>query len=109
VAGDAGELVGESPDPQARWRAAMEWLEEELSWEAQLQDLPEGRRVVLHQCPFRAISLEHPEICGAFLATLLELLTGDGPFVHHPVGDGVRCCALVEERRRGGRPAKGAA
>ena len=109
VAGEAVERAVEARDPEARWRAAMEWLEKELSWEAQLEELPEERRVILHQCPFRAVSLEHPEVCGAFLATLLELLTGYGPFVHEPVGDGVRCCALVAQRPRVEPPAKGAA
>ncbi|HJU87065.1 MAG TPA: ArsR family transcriptional regulator, partial [Gemmatimonadota bacterium] len=101
VAGNAADRFG--GDREERWQAALEWLEDELAWEAQLEDLPGGgRRVVLHQCPFRAVSLEHPEVCGTFLAALLELLTGDGPFVHCPIGDGVRCCALVEHRSQDG-------
>jgi DeoR family suf operon transcriptional repressor len=108
VAGDAGRMEG--GDREERWRTALAWLEDELAWEAQLEHLPGGgRRVVLHQCPFRAVSLQHPEVCGVFLAALLELLTGDRPFVHHPIADGVRCCALVELRPDDEAPAKGAA
>lgn len=109
VAGDAAGRIG-GGDREKRWRAALDWLEDELAWEAQLEDLPGGgRRVVLHQCPFRAVSLEHPEVCGTFLAALLELLTGDGPFVHRPIRDGVRCCALVAHDLHDEGPVEGAA
>lgn len=84
--------------PPERWQAALDWLEEELAWEARVEPGDGARRVVVHQCPFRAVSSEHPEMCGVFLATLLERLTGIGPFVHHPIGDGLVCCALAVDR-----------
>lgn len=90
---DAAELPrGKSAD---RWRAALAWLEAEFAWEADVEDLPGGRRrVVLHQCPFRAVSVDHPAVCGAFFCALLDRLTEAGPFAHRPIGDGLRCCAL---------------
>jgi len=86
--------------PPERWEAALDWLEEELAWEARVESVDGARRVVVHQCPFRAVSADHPQVCGAFLATLLERLTGIGPFVHHPIGDGLVCCELAVDRSR---------
>lgn len=101
---DANRRRFEGLTPEARWEAVLAWLESELAWEAEVEEGNGARRVVLHQCPFRAVSAEHPAVCGAFLATLLERLTGAGPFVHHPIGDGLVCCALAIEGRR---PASG--
>jgi DeoR family suf operon transcriptional repressor len=90
-----GRDVGE------RWSEALEWLETELGWEAEVEELPGGgRRVVLHQCPFRAVSADHPAVCGTFLSALLDGLTGAGPFTHRSIGDGLRCCALEAGRAR---------
>ena len=91
----AGAAHVETGDASERWRAALEWLEAELGWEASVEPLPGGgHRVVLHQCPFRAVSVDDPAVCGTVLAALIERLTGAGPFVHRPIGDGVRCCML---------------
>ena len=95
---------------EGRWNNALAWLETELGWEAEVEERPGGgRRVVLHQCPFRAVSADHPAVCGAFLSALLDGLTGAGPFTHRPIGDGLRCCALEARRassdaERGPRP-----
>lgn len=90
--------------PAARWAAVMVWLEEELAWEADVEEGRGGaRRVVLHQCPFRAVSADHPAVCGTFLAVLLERLTDSGPFVHHPIADGIACCALEVARSSASR------
>ena len=86
-------------DAGERWSEALAWLETELGWEAVVEELPGGRRVVLHQCPFRAVSADHPAVCGAFLSALLDGLTGAGPFTHRPIGDGLRCCALEAAAR----------
>jgi DeoR family suf operon transcriptional repressor len=88
--------VGTGPrDAGERWRGALDWLEAELGWEASVEELPAGgHRIILHQCPFRAVSVSDPMVCGTVLATLLERLTGAGPFEHRPIGDGVRCCML---------------
>jgi DeoR family suf operon transcriptional repressor len=88
-------------DVEERWSDALTWLETELGWEAEAEELPGGgRRVVLHQCPFRAVSADHPAVCGVFLSALLDGLTGAGPFTHRPIGDGLRCCALEARRAR---------
>jgi len=97
---DANRARFEHLAPGARWDAVLAWLEEELAWEAEAPAANGSRRIVLHQCPFRAVSAEHPAVCGAFLATLVERLTGVGPFAHRPIGDGLVCCALVLERGR---------
>lgn len=112
VVGDVARAVADAArddldgrDADARWDAALEWLEAELGWEAHVEDLPGGgRRVVLHQCPFRAVAVEHPAVCGTFLSTLLDRLTRAGPFAHRPIGDGVRCCALESPRSRPSGP-----
>lgn len=104
VVTDAGARLAEGVrnrfeglDEGDRWDAVLEWLEEEFAWEASAEDRPEGgRRVVVHQCPFQSVSSDHPAVCGAFFTTLLARLTGAGPFVHRPIGDGVCCCALEE-------------
>lgn len=81
--------------PGERWEAVLAWLEEELAWEAEANEgQGGGRRVIVHQCPFQAVSAAHPVVCGTFLTTLLERLTGAGPFVHRPLADGIACCAL---------------
>jgi DeoR family suf operon transcriptional repressor len=93
------------PDPGRRWERALAWLETEFAWEADVEEMPGGgRRFVLHQCPFQAVSTDHPAVCGAFFTTLLEQLTGGGPYVHRVIRDGVRCCALEAGRARSTEP-----
>jgi predicted ArsR family transcriptional regulator len=100
VAEDARETLGDS-DPARRWESALAWLEAEFAWEADVEEEADGgRRFVLHQCPFQAVSADHPAVCGAFFTTLLEQLTGGGPYVHRVIRDGVRCCALEAGRAR---------
>ena len=85
-------------DPDARWDALLAWLEEEFSWEASVERTDGGRRIVLHHCPFLAVSGERPEVCGRFFIALVERLTGGARVTHVPIRDGFRCCALeVEE------------
>jgi DeoR family suf operon transcriptional repressor len=94
VAQDAHETLGDS-DPARRWESALAWLEAEFAWEADVEEMADGgRRFVLYQCPFQAVSADHPAVCGAFFTTLLEQLTGGGPYVHRVIRDGLRCCAL---------------
>jgi predicted ArsR family transcriptional regulator len=81
-------------------RALARWLEVEFAWEADVESGPDGgARFVVHQCPLQAVSADHPAVCGAFFTTLLEELTGMGPFVHRPIGDGICCCALERAPR----------
>ena len=90
---DSAELPRTKPEDP--WGAALAWVEAEFAWEADVEEMPGGaRRVVLHQCPFRAVSVDHPAVCGTFFAALLDRLTHAGPFTHRPIGDGLRCCAL---------------
>ena len=94
VAQDAHETLGDS-DPARRWESALAWLEAEFAWEADVEEMADGgRRFVLHQCPFQAVSADHPAVCGVFFTTLLEQLTGGGLYVHRVIRDGLRCCAL---------------
>lgn len=92
-----------SGDPGATGRidALAAWLEAEFAWEADFERRPDGLRFVVHRCPFQAVSTEHPAVCGAFFRTLLEELTNAGPFIHHPMGDGICCCALESLPERG--------
>jgi DeoR family suf operon transcriptional repressor len=100
VAEDAREELS-GPDSAERWEALMAWLEAEFGWEADVEDTAAGgKRLVLHQCPFQAVSAEHPSVCGTFFATLLERLTRLGPFDHRVIADGVRCCVLEGGGRR---------
>lgn len=92
-------------DEEKRWDAVLAWLEEEFAWEASAEEWPDGgRRLVVHQCPFHSVSSDHPAVCGAFFTTLLDRLTAAGPFIHRPIGDGVRCCALEAMSRDGEEP-----
>jgi DeoR family suf operon transcriptional repressor len=76
-------------------KALARWLEAEFAWEADVEEGRDGgHRFIVHQCPFQAVSADYPAVCGAFFTTLLEQLTGEGPFVHRPIGDGICCCAL---------------
>lgn len=75
--------------------AIAAWLEEEFAWEADVERTPGGGlRLVVHRCPFQAVSAVHPSVCGAFFRALLEGMTDGGPFEHRPLGDGVCCCVL---------------
>lgn len=102
VVTDAARRVAEEasagiadPDPEERWERLVAWLEEEFAWEADVEETSRGgTRLVLHQCPFRAVSAEHPTVCGTFFAALLELLARRGPFAHRVIADGVCCCSL---------------
>jgi predicted ArsR family transcriptional regulator len=94
----AGELGAGSPDrieASERIEAIVEWLEAEFAGEADVGRTPNGGlRLVVHRCPFQAVSRVHPTVCGAFFRALLEGMTGEGPFNHRPLGDGVCCCVL---------------
>lgn len=82
-------------DPEARWDAILDWIEEDFGWEAERGETAAGRRrIILHHCPFLAVSAEHPALCGRFFSTLLGILTGETPIEHVPIRDGFRCCAL---------------
>ena len=90
------------PGAPGRLEALAARLEEEFAWEADFERRPDGGlQFVVHQCPFQAVSTEHPAVCGAFFRTLLEELTNAGPFLHRPVGDGICCCALESASERG--------
>lgn len=109
VAEDARETLGDTA-PVRQWESALAWLEAEFAWEADVEETADGgRRFILHQCPFQAVSAHHPAVCGAFFTTLLEQLTGGGPYVHRVIRDGVRCCALEAERARDPHAEPGAA
>jgi DeoR family suf operon transcriptional repressor len=83
-------------DRQARWRDVLDWLEAQLDWNADTMDEPGGRsRIVIHQCPFQAVSKGHPEICGTFFSTLIRMLYGDAAVLHEPGADKPACCALI--------------
>lgn len=102
VVTDAARRVAEEasagiadPDPEERWEKLVAWLEDEFVWEADVEETSGGgTRLVLHQCPFRAVSAEHPAVCGTFFAALLERLARRGPFHHRVIADGVCCCSL---------------
>lgn len=81
-------------DRAARWDALLAWLEEEFEWESGVEAASGGKRIVLHHCPFQAVSLEHPAICGRFFSTLLAALADAAGVEHVPIRDGLRCCAL---------------
>lgn len=102
----------EGLDDDERWEALLAWLEEEFEWEATPEpgareereagsatDSEAGapNRIVLHHCPFEAVSLENPPVCGRFFATLVSTLTGAARVEHVPIRDGLRCCALEVE------------
>lgn len=81
--------------PSKRRRSAiLEWLEAEFGWQADAEDTaPQLCRITVHQCPFRAVTVPHPALCGAFFTTLLEALGLGSPVTHSPL-EGVACCAL---------------
>lgn len=86
------------PSEPEGWRELFGWLEEEFEWRAAFQEENGTRRLVLHHCPFAAVSTDHPAVCGRFFTTLLRSLTGER-IRHETIRDGVRCCALELERR----------
>lgn len=96
AAAAAVELAGRAePGGRTNGNTALAWLEEEFRWEADVDErVAGGRRLVLHQCPFRAVSVDDPEVCGAYFSALLGRLLRVGPVVHAPIRDGIRCCAL---------------
>lgn len=82
-------------DASARWELLVDWLEEELTWQADVAHEPEGgRRITIHHCPFRDISRGYPAVCGVFFRTLIQVLYGDVPVEHVPAPSGPACCSL---------------
>lgn len=85
----------EGLDGRDRWTALLDWLEEAFEWEAEIEEEPAGARtIVLHHCPFQAVSLEHPAVCGRFFSALVATLCDAARVEHVPIRDGTRCCAL---------------
>ena len=83
-------------DPRLRWERLVDWLEEELAWQADVTAEAGGRRrVVIHHCPFQDVARVHPAVCGVFLTTLVRALYGEAPVEHVPDAAGPACCALV--------------
>lgn len=80
--------------PAQRWAATLEWLEGELAWEADAEALSDGQRIVIHQCPFAAVSRTHPEVCGTFFSELIHQVYESVPVTHAPDGEGPACCSL---------------
>src|SRR5689334_2626553 len=81
------ELSGASP--AAQWKSAVQWLEREMAWQADVTESKDGaRRFTIHQCPFRDVSRAHPELCGAFFTTLIAELSGRPPGQHQPAASG---------------------
>lgn len=88
----------EGLDRDARWDALLEWVEEAFEWEAEVTEDAGTRTIVLHHCPFQAVSAEHPAVCGRFFRSLLSTLADAARIEHVPIRDGVRCCALEVRR-----------
>lgn len=96
----ARRLEGKFAEPSGPegWGEIYGWLEEEFQWRAAFREEDGTRRLVLHHCPFAAVSTDHPVVCGRFFTVLLRSLTGER-IRHVAIRDGVRCCALELERR----------
>ncbi len=103
----AGRVRGRfaTADERRRWDLLLAWLEEELAWQADAVEEPDGaRRVVIHQCPFQDVSRDHPAVCGVFFRTLIETLYGEVPVEHRPE-PAPACCSLRVASPPAGRPA----
>ncbi|MBI3637854.1 MAG: ArsR family transcriptional regulator [Candidatus Rokubacteria bacterium] len=61
-----------------RWQLVVNWLEEELAWEADVgTDQGGARHITIHQCPFQEVSRDRPDVCNVFFASLIRSLYGD--------------------------------
>jgi predicted ArsR family transcriptional regulator len=94
LAGSAPEAVRHA-EGRGGWPALLAWLEQELAWHARGErDGAGGRRIVIHQCPFSAVSGDHPQVCGAFFTELLRVLRPGLRFAHDTACQPPVCCAL---------------
>lgn len=78
-----------------RWALLVDWLQEQLEWEASVSEDGDQHRVTIHHCPFQDVSKEHPEICGLFFTTLIHALYGNVPVEQAPTPFAAACCALL--------------
>ncbi len=86
-------------DERTRWTLLLDWLEEELEWQADVTDESEGRhRITIYQCPFREVSSREPMVCAVFFRTLIRALYGDVPVDPAATKPTTACCALVVGR-----------
>ncbi len=81
--------------PKERWGRLLDWIEEELAWQADVTEQPAGHRVTIHHCPFQDVSRSHPAICSVFFATLIRALYGDVPVAASPTPTPSACCAFL--------------
>ncbi len=82
-------------DAPTRWALLVDWLEEELTWQADVAHEPEGgRRITVHQCPYHDVSRWCPAVCGVFFGTLIQALYGDVPVEHALAPSGPACCSF---------------
>jgi|SRR5919198_3369518 predicted ArsR family transcriptional regulator len=79
-------------DPRRRWELLLAWLEEELTWHADVAATDGHYRITIHQCPFREISRTQPAVCGVFFRTLLQALYADVEVEHVGAMSGPACC-----------------
>lgn len=83
-----------------QWDLLMDWLEQELGWQAVVTNGQAGQRsIVIHHCPFHDVSRSHPAVCGVFFTTLIQALYSDVPVEHVPATTGPACCSLLITQR----------
>jgi predicted ArsR family transcriptional regulator len=83
-------------DAEARWAAVLEWLEDELRWQADVEtDRAGHQRIVIHQCPFREVASTRPAVCEVFFGTLLRALREGVEVQASPSPPAPACCQLV--------------
>jgi len=94
----ASEVATQSSDRATKAHDALVYLDPAVACRGDISTGPQGDlRVVLYQCPFQAVSKEHPGVCPAFFRGFFGTLLGTRRVGCTPVSDGFACCALSVE------------
>ncbi|HWP35365.1 MAG TPA: ArsR family transcriptional regulator, partial [Thermodesulfobacteriota bacterium] len=81
------------PEGPVPWEAAVERLEAELAWQADVEDEPGGgRAITVYQCPFQAVAQAHAGVCALFVTTLLRALRAGAPVEAQEMDGTPACC-----------------
>jgi predicted ArsR family transcriptional regulator len=100
----ASHVTPTGTDLVTRTHDALTYLDSTVACRGDIStDSTGALRVVLYQCPFQAVSKEHPEVCPAFFRGFFGTLLGARSVSCTPVSHGQACCEISMESNEDSR------